>query len=342
MLTFERVRPLLLSAVRALLCACAVALCVVGAAARQSDAKADAQAEARRREAWLELLKFEGQELDRFKGDAADTIVKLANRLLPDRKDPDNFAVRSRRPHLLARVRTSAGARLVLLDSQFFCISPGQTWHYVYFFDESGKLLGSSDFAAGWRVCPSGARLTTRAGFDAPLLKMDGGGLGSFAFAPGVSAYYALLGDRAVLVRLEDGAGRVLRNWYGCEYPLVGPTPPERTAEEWVRALSSPDKVEVLQALLWVGGLHHKEEDLKYDQEEHRRLRLAYPDEPAENMNATLDRCPAALEEARRYAALVAREDLRPQLERLADSGDEWVRQAARAALDPPKNNHYR
>jgi len=315
------------------MCACAVAVLVVRASARQNESRALAD----RRKAWAELLKFEGKELDKLEGDAAGAVVKLANRLLPDRKDPEDFAVRVRKPRLLARVKTGAGARGVLLDSQFLCISPGQTWHYIYFFDESGKMLGSSHFSAGWRVCPSGARLTTRAGLDAPLLKMEGDGLGSFAFAPGVVAYYALLGERAVLVRLEDGRGKVLRNWYGCEYPLIGPTPPERTAEEWVRALSSPDKVEVLQALLWVGGLHHDEENLKGEQEEHKRLRLAYPDERGELSMSTLDRCPAALEEARRYAALLARADLRPQLERLAASDDEWVRQAAESALTPPK-----
>lgn len=316
------------AAVCVLLCACAVAACVMRAEARQGDA------EARRREAWLGLLKFEGRDMHSLEDGEADAVAGFTNLLL-DRKDPENFAL-VRRPRLLARVKTGAGERVVLLDSQFFCISPGQTWHYLYFFDESGKLLGSSYFSAGWRICPSGASLTTRAGLDAPLLKMEGGGLGGFALASGVVEYYALLGDRAVLVRLEDGEGSVLRNGYGCEYPSVGPPEPERTADEWARALSSRDKVELLQALMWVGGRHQSDEWLS--EELNGEKHGARPANSVGRGTVEPDPCARSYEDVRTFVNVRARDDVRLRLKDLAGSDDVWVRQAAESALDALKN----
>jgi hypothetical protein len=198
----------------------------------------------------------------------------------------------------------------------------------------AGRLRGSSEFSPGWRIFLSDVRVTSRAGLGAPLLVMRGSGVG-FAFAPSVVAYFALASDRPVLVRLERKDGRLLRNGYGCPRPSVGPPAPSKTAGEWARALASGDRVEVLEALTWVGGARQTIEELKEDREQERRFEAANPDVKGGTSFATLDACPRAAEDAALYAEVRARADVRARLEVLSKSEDVWVRQAAELALRP-------
>jgi hypothetical protein len=287
-----------------------------------------------RRDAWRRLLAFEGQDLWKLEGEPREAVAALANRLVPDGKEPGSFGYDFFRPRLFERIETADGPRLVLLVSPTLLIMPGQQWHRLHLFDEAGSLRGSSDFSSGWRTYVNEVQITARGGVKAPLLKMSVSGYPQRAAAE----YYALLGDRAVLVRLEGRDGKPVRNAYGCPYPSTGPPAPRRTAEEWARALASADAVEVLQALTWVGGRHESLEDLKEEQEQERRMLEAYHD-PPESSSATLDRCPGAADDAVLYEAVRAREDVRLWLGELSKSKDAWVRQAAELALTPWKWN---
>jgi hypothetical protein len=68
--------------------------------------------------------------------------------------------------------------------------------------------------------------------------------------------YYALHNDNAVLVRLESSDGSMTRNRYTTSNHQIGPTVEERSVEEWEAALHSADDVELLLALMWIGGIH--------------------------------------------------------------------------------------
>jgi hypothetical protein len=311
------------AALVALACLCAVASARQGGGARRvSRARAD----------WQRLLAFAGRDVWELKGKRSDSLAALAGRLVPAREDIHPLAGSDFRPRLVERVKTAEGARVLLLLSPKGFSFPGYSHQYLYLFDEAGRLRGSSEFSPGWRIFLSDVRVASRKGLAAPLLVMRGGGFG-FAFAPSVVAHFALAGDRPVLVRLERKDGKLLRNGYGCPHPSVGPPVPARTADEWARALASEDKVEVLEALVWVGGQRETAEELKEEQEAERRYEAAYPDAKGGPSFATLDECPGALAEAALYAEVRARADVRALLEKLSKSEDVWVRQAAELAL---------
>jgi hypothetical protein len=307
----------------ALACLCAAASARQGGGSRRvSRARAD----------WQRLLAFAGRDVWELKGKRSDSLAALAGRLVPEREDLHPLAGSDFRPRLVERVETAEGARVLLLLSPKGFSFPGYTQQYLYLFDAAGRLRGSSEFSPGWRIFLSDVRVTSRTGLAAPLLVMRGVGVG-FALAPSVVVHFALAGDRPVLVRLERKDGKLLRNGYGCPHPSVGPPVPAKTAEEWARALASEDKVEVLEALVWVGGRRQTIEELKEEQEQERRFEAEHPETKGGPSFATLDRCPAAVEDAALYAEVRARADVKARLEKLSKSEDVWVRQAAELAL---------
>lgn len=316
--------------------ACFVLVCLASAAAAQTAGAARPRDEdAARREVWHKLLAFEGEDVWSPEFGSRKEVAALVNQLVPDkeRKEPGSFAYNLFRPRLFERVETPGGVRYVLLVSPGMVFLPGQQWHNVYLFDEAGHLRGSSDFSSGWRVLVNEVNVTERKGLGAPLLKMEVSG---FLTEKLSAEYYALLGDRAVLVRLEDASDRPVRNAYACPYPRVGPPAAVRSAEEWARALASADPLVRLEALMWVGGHHETLEDLKYEQEEERRWSELYPEDKSAS-GATLDRCPGAADDTVLYEDVRAREDVKVWLKELSKSEDEWVRQAAELALTPLK-----
>lgn len=290
--------------------------------------------ESRRRADWRRLLAYAGRDVWSLEGRRSDELAALAGRLVPEREELHPLAGSDFRPRLVERIETDAGARVLLLLSPKGFSFPGYSQQYLYLFDAAGRLRGASEFSPGWRIFLSDVRVTSREGLAAPLLVMRGGGFG-FAFAPSVVAYFALEADRPVLVRLERRDGKLLRNGYGCPSPSVGPPAPSKTAGEWARALASEDKVEVLEALTWVGGRRETLEELKEEQEQERRFEAANPDLKGGMSFATLDSCPRAVDDAALYAEVRARADVRARLEELSKSEDAWVRQAAELALRP-------
>ena len=67
---------------------------------------------------------------------------------------------------------------------------------------------------------------------------------------------YALLAEKPVLIRLEDGGGKLRANDYRSAYVRVGEVVPVRSPEELERSLDASDLADVLRTLLWLGGLH--------------------------------------------------------------------------------------
>ena len=310
---------------------CLLLSCAAGAFAQEEE-EAAARGEAVRK-----LLAFEGRDLRELDEESRKTIADLARRLVPDKQDAESFAARFRAPQLVKRVGSRGQAVVVMLDAQTFVMSPGQAFHCLYFFDEAGALRGSSEFSTGWRMSQGAARIVEQEGLGVPVLEMWASGLGVFAHARTLRQHYALLGDRAVLVRLEDGEGQLVANVYGCQYATVGPPVPRRTADEWAKSLASEDKVELLQTLTWLGG-QHQTGGWPPEGSAPRKAGEAAPAPEDAKDKAPAARCRQTADEARLVGVVRGRDDVRRALARLAASGDEWARQAAEAALKPPGN----
>jgi len=275
-----------------------------------------------------ELLTFADRDLHKLNYLTSKRIETLTKAVLGSHRRNSVHPLEgdSLRLRIICRIRTPE-ARIVLLDSPTGFFFPGQQVHYLYFLDESGKLVGFSDFSTGWRMGVDEVKVVRR--HDLQLLAFSTWGAGGFAFAPSMREYFALAKDRAVVVRLE-GKNGLISNSYICPYPAVGPPVPKRSANEWISALSSPDWVEVLQALTWIGGRHPDIEELKQEQEEEEFIRKQYPGDP--KSKTTLERCPAVVDEAKLFGEMIARKDLAQKLKAMTQSPNAWIRESAEFA----------
>lgn len=119
----------------------------------------------------------------------------------------------------------------------------------IHRFDEFWKYLGSFAFPTGYRSVLYEANVVKE-----PILGMD---VIELRTTPNLRQVYVVAGDRAVLVRLEDGkTHKMVRREYHHRRPFVGPPSQERSAEEWILSLDSEDPVTVLETLIWLTGRH--------------------------------------------------------------------------------------
>lgn len=303
-----------------LLCGSLLVLCQVNLNAQDTD----------RKRVWQQLLTFQNQDLNELDEKKSDTAEELTNQLIPERASRALFFS----PRYFWKIEdVTDKPSFVLLDSMAFIMLPGQQAHDLYFFDEDGNPLGSSHFSTGWRMITGEFKLIKRDEVNSPILYISAGGGGSFAYASSLRQYYALLRDRAVLVRLEDRDGKIIKNSYGCPNPSIGPPLPRKMPDEWARMLSSSNVIEVLQALMWLSGRHPSIEEMNIEQEEEDALRKKYPEDNKNPMPTLLEKCPLAVDDANLFAMSRAHEDILRTLKRLTKSPNVWIKQAAEMTL---------
>jgi hypothetical protein len=109
--------------------------------------------------------------------------------------------------------------------------------------------------------------------------------------------YFAVNPDRLRFIRAEDGLGKVLARIHDGPTESKGLMPEANTADEWIELLQSKDKSDVLSALVFIGSEH---------------------DSDAKD--------PAMVDELRNNTRI------RALVERLRESDNEWIRQAAELA----------
>ncbi|MDB5308077.1 MAG: hypothetical protein JWO38_2279 [Gemmataceae bacterium] len=199
---------------------------------------------------------------------------------------------------------------LVLERGQFTNIIPGTTDIRLTLFDHTGAWRAKVESTTGWRCYYRAARLESVPGIEDPVVVIDtADGLG-----PGYARqWYARIGSRFDLVRVENYDGATARNLYHTQNWRCGPPPPRQTARQWEMELTSRDRARVLRALVWLGGRHRP------------------PSTPWETLTGDT--------ESFRDADLARRARLRPavatRLQELVAHGDLWERDAAGLALQP-------
>jgi hypothetical protein len=194
--------------------------------------------------------------------------------------------------------------RVVLFQGMPLDTSPGGSSAHIFVLDLDGKLLSKSEFLAGWHVHVGHAHGLEDSGHGFKCLRLS---CSRVMYGVDITAqYYAFHDDAFALVRLEDSAGKLVPVWYHAANASVGPPVPKRTPEEWEVALRSPDRVEVLRTLVWLGGWHS--------------------DQPASDGEQP--------EDAARALATRARPGVRAAVDALAGSEDSWVQEAAEQTLE--------
>lgn len=166
----------------------------------------------------------------------------------------------------------------------------------IQLFDATGKRLAASKFRTGNRERPESAALvySDSSGTELIVFKTR-----STVDSQGArEQYFALSADRLRFVRAESESGETVYSW-----PLetMGFMPEAKTPDEWIALLQSTNRADVISALVFIGGEHVD--------------------------NATTD--PALIKMVREI-----RQDTRVRalIQRLRESDNEWIRQAAQLA----------
>lgn len=197
----------------------------------------------------------------------------------------------------------------VLVEMPTILTTPGQAVARINFFDEGGKRLAAPLVLLGWRTHPRDARLIRDSSLGYPLIEISSDG------RINGRQYFVLKGTDVFLVRLETAEGEIVRNRYDFPNYTIGRVLPSRTSDAWKEVLASTDRAEVLQALVWLGGVHVDAKDATV----------------AETFQVAVE----SDEDAKLVSAVRARPDVHKIIEGLTKSENRWIREAAVLALKP-------
>ena len=253
--------------------------------------------------AWTILLAWQNQDLSQIDG-PEEAQLEMAIESLRVTKNE------SVHPRLFAPVSTFLGEpRYVLIEDAPLFTIPGVSRLQMSVFDQDGKLLDSSEFSAGWRILTDEIKFVQVKNFR-EVLEVQ-----SFPVINGADIrkqYYALVGDKMRLVRLEDSKGVLRANAYGSPNHTIGFTELGRSAEDWEESLKTKDEAQSLATLTWLGGYHL---DITYE-----GLVPGYWHED--------------LAEVRLVEEVRARPGVRKIVNSLKDAKNPWLREAARLAAE--------
>ena len=200
---------------------------------------------------WKELSAYEGKDLQQLDVAGVDNLFDLLKKLFPEYSQLSSITD----PYFIWRVYVQKNTlRYVIVDGEQLQRIPGASRACISLFDDAGKSVGSCEFSTGWRIDIKGMIKMQDSIIGAPIIVIL-----TRPFINGrdiARQYYALYDDNAVLVRLEKSDGSITRNRYTTCNHAIGPTAKGRSVEEWEAALHSTNEVEMLLALMWIGGIH--------------------------------------------------------------------------------------
>ena len=187
---------------------------------------------------WRRLRSYSGRDL-KGGGEEIQALVErvLGGSVLPSAPVRWVAALdgpESRQGLLLCQPLNDVAARLILID------------------DRRRKVFTTAVRLRRWSESITGLRGNTRPDL-APwtfAIEMDGNGAEGLGLV-----HYAVLDDSPVLIRLERPSGESVPNVYRDGDP-IGALPPLRIPENWEKRLSSESLAEILEVLVWLGGIH--------------------------------------------------------------------------------------
>jgi hypothetical protein len=259
--------------------------------------------------AFAQLKSHIGKNLRELDEKKKEELLGVIQRLIPKRKYRDQFDFTPW--SVCAFTKPGGDSAALLFDVNNTLPHPGCTLIRLTLFDASGKVLSEMEFGTGHRCYLYSAALKQLGKDEYPVLLLKteiGAGPG-----PDIAKqYYARIGGRFDLVRLEGSGGKATRNDYYGKGFACGPAVPKQTEAQWEADLLSPKRMRVLRALVWLGGAHSN----------------AKPGEK-------LGRQAEDLEQVQLVRRTREREKVVIRLRELSKSADQWLREGAKLALDP-------
>jgi hypothetical protein len=181
----------------------------------------------------------------------------------------------------------------------------------IQLFDGTGRRIAVWSFYTGWRTDLVSASFQYSPRTKSQMIVLHTVPVMNGGWQIG-NEYFALRNDHLALIRIETANGESLQNEYVHANSEIGVVPEAHTEEDWAKMLESNDIIEMLSALVFLGGRHIAPAD--------------DPDAPGKSQYAGL------------FEQLLANPRIREAIEQLAKSHDEWVRQAAMLASRGPRD----
>ena len=197
---------------------------------------------------YLEALKgYLGKDLSKLDATATEQLLVTITKLLPNRTYREYFDFR---PWHVWEFPNGGQPLVVLFEVDNTRPHPGQTGIRITVFDASGNIQSETAFGTGHRSYMSGVTLQNLIKGEDPIIVLETGGLGG----PDSKQYYARIGGRFDLVRLENTEGTATRNRYYINHFKCGPEIVRQSQAEWEADLLSGGRLQLLRALEWLGA----------------------------------------------------------------------------------------
>lgn len=252
---------------------------------------------------------FIGRDLKEASDDDLKPLCQALRILDPSRQD-DKSSFERRPQHIWPYGRDDGPSGFLVQDADRWGSHPGSTRIRLTAFDAVGNVRAQAEFTTGWRRYLKEARSVQIGDLREPAVALEC--IENLGPDTGRD-YYAMVGNRFDLVRIERSDGTTGRNGYYVYHSARGPLPLVQSAAEWEADLCSDDRPRVLRTLVWLGG-HHG---------------------PVRTGKEAADRQYESADEVRLVWEVRARAGIIARLRVLVESDDEWVREAAKLAAQP-------
>ena len=188
---------------------------------------------------------------------------------------------------------------------------PGGSSACILLLDGGLQRINNWCFQTGWRITLDSASFEFSGDLGSDIIVLH---MVRFINGRNVAKeYFAISGDRFRFVRMENDKGEAVQNEYVYPNFEIGIVPAGKTEGEWIEMLQSPEKANILSALVFLGGRHITEAQRRF------------APEPAESKYASL------------FQQLIGNAKIRELISGLSNSEDEWIREAALLASRGPR-----
>ena len=179
---------------------------------------------------WALLLSLQDRDLTKMDGEPKAQL-ETAIESLRGKVEPPFLHAR-----LFTRVSTNSGEqRYVLVEEAPLIFIPGNSHLRISLFSPDGELINSSGFDTGWRIGLSDIRFIQVKDIKGEVLEVESHP--AINGADIARQYYALVGDKMRLIRLEDSARALTPNAYSFPNHTIGDTQTGRSAADWQKSL---------------------------------------------------------------------------------------------------------
>jgi hypothetical protein len=200
-------------------------------------------------EYWQTLISVENQNLSNLDENSTEKVRRAIMKLTTSTVEHCYV------PRLFTKISNYERQQYyILIEESPLVTIPGGSQLCVHLFSLDGKLLNMQAFEAGWRIGLEEVMMANLLEIDRPVLQVN-----CKPYINGANVakqYYALIGKKLRLIRLERDTQELAANYYYASNKIIGPAIHAESVGEVKDSLKSTDNAEVLAYLTWLSAIH--------------------------------------------------------------------------------------